>query len=232
MARDRRETRAPPEQRATDGVEKVMGSGAAPATWSEDGATATGANARVAARGPSSGAVIFWLILATLAVSGAAIAFGAGGYPVFGLGLGFGFAVGAIPYGLLVLAHASASEMTTPRTGRKRRMTDEEWQRIFGPRTSGPGAWTAQEPPPGAGRSQPDAAPALDEQLAFERLELEPGATLRQVTRAYHRLAHRYHPDLTAGLPEGERMLAEQKMKELNAAYELLRHRLTQVLTA
>ncbi len=215
----------------------VSGPAAASNAWPEDGrlqAAAAGAGGvgRVAdarpgtiPRSPSSGAVIFWLIVATLAVAALAIYFGSSGYPVFGLGLGFGFAVGAIPYGLLVLMHASAAEVAAPRTGRKRRMTDEEWQRIFGPRSSGPGAWTDEGPATGPGWSQTASGPSLDQRLAYELLGLEPGATMRQITRAYHRLAHRYHPDVTAGRPEAERALAERMMKDLNAAYDLLRHK-------
>jgi hypothetical protein len=228
------------EQLVTHRRDDALSAGATPATWSGDGggvrpaasagvvgASGSGWGAPVA-RPASTGAVIFWLIVATLAVSAVAIYVGSSGYPVFGLGLGFGFAVGAIPYGLLVLAHASATEIVTTRSGRRRRMTDEEWQRIFGPRSFGPGAWTAEGPHTGPGWSERASGPALDEQAAYDRLELAPGATLRQVTRAYHRLAHRYHPDLTAGRPEPERALSEQKMRELNAAYELLRRRLVQ----
>jgi hypothetical protein len=182
--------------------------------------------ARPVTRGPSSASVIFWLIAVTLAISGIAIYFGGSGYPVFALGLAFGFAVGAIPYGLVVLAHAGATEAARTRSGgRRRKMTDEEWQRIFGPGRSGPGAWSAERPRAGEDPLRAPCPPALDEQLAYERLELEPGATMRQITRRYRRLAHRYHPDLTAGLLEPERELAERRMKELNAAYELLRRR-------
>ncbi len=181
---------------------------------------------RTAKREPDS--AILWLILASVVVAAAAIITGGSGYPVFSLGLAFGFAVGAIPYAVFVLLHASATELTQPRTARRRRMTDDEWQRIFGPRPAGGNAQGTAGPHAGPGWAQTDSGAALDERTAFARLELDADATMKEITRAYHRLAHRYHPDLTAGLPEDERALAEQRMKELNVAYALLRSRLVQ----
>jgi len=211
---------------------------AAPAAWRDERggldagggyAGALGSRARTwegsPGREPNSGSVILWLILATVVIAAAAIVAGGSGYPVFSLGLGFGFAVGAVPYGVFVLVHASATEMTQPRAARRRRMTDEEWRRIFGPRSAGGNAQGPAGPEAGPGWARTDSGAGLDERVAFERLELAAGATRREITRAYHRLAHRYHPDLTSGLPEAERALAEQQMKDLNAAYALLRNR-------
>lgn len=36
------------------------------------------------------------------------------------------------------------------------------------------------------------------------------------------RLAHRYHPDMVTGLASGGRLMAEQRMKEINAAFRAL----------
>jgi tellurite resistance protein len=60
----------------------------------------------------------------------------------------------------------------------------------------------------------------------FKVLELEPGASLVEVKKAYRRLAAEYHPDKAATLPKGFRAFAEQRMKELNLAYDTLREAL------
>ncbi len=44
-----------------------------------------------------------------------------------------------------------------------------------------------------------------------------------QISAAYRQKAKQYHPDLVLGLGEEFRLLAEQKMKDINAAYELLK---------
>ena len=51
----------------------------------------------------------------------------------------------------------------------------------------------------------------------YEVLELQKGASEEEIKKAYRRLAKKYHPDLNPGNKE-----AEEKMKEVNAAYEIL----------
>ncbi|HLH21669.1 MAG TPA: DnaJ domain-containing protein [Chloroflexota bacterium] len=51
----------------------------------------------------------------------------------------------------------------------------------------------------------------------FAILEIGPDASEAEIRGAYRRLARRYHPDL-----HPERDDAEQRLKELNAAYEVL----------
>lgn len=51
----------------------------------------------------------------------------------------------------------------------------------------------------------------------YEVLELQKGASDEEIKKAYRRLAKKYHPDLNPGDQE-----AETKMKEVNAAYEIL----------
>jgi curved DNA-binding protein CbpA len=51
----------------------------------------------------------------------------------------------------------------------------------------------------------------------FAILEIGPGASEQEIRAAYRRLARRYHPDL-----HPERADAEQRLKELNEAYEVL----------
>ena len=49
----------------------------------------------------------------------------------------------------------------------------------------------------------------------YEVLGLSPGASKEEVTKAYRKLAKKYHPDLNPGDQS-----AEKKMSEINAAYE------------
>lgn len=72
--------------------------------------------------------------------------------------------------------------------------------------------------------SQSRATPKSgDETLnqAWQLFGLAPGATSDEISPAYHRLAAMYHPDKVAHLAPEFRLLAEQRMKEINAAYAL-----------
>jgi Protein of unknown function (DUF4236)/DnaJ domain len=60
---------------------------------------------------------------------------------------------------------------------------------------------------------------------AYEVLQVAPGSTIEQIAAAYRKLAQMYHPDKVANLGPELRELAEQKMKEINAAYEELKKR-------
>lgn len=51
----------------------------------------------------------------------------------------------------------------------------------------------------------------------YEILELQKGASEDEIKKAYRKLAKKYHPDLNPG-----DKTAEQKMKEVNGAYEIL----------
>ena len=67
---------------------------------------------------------------------------------------------------------------------------------------------------PGQGRS---------ETQYYEILGLEPGASPEQIKSAYRKLSMQYHPDKVAYLGEEFRRVAEEKMKELNEAYQHLK---------
>ena len=53
----------------------------------------------------------------------------------------------------------------------------------------------------------------------YKTLELPPGASQKEIARAYRRLARHLHPDLQ---PSERKKWAEEQMKRLNEAYEVL----------
>ncbi len=58
---------------------------------------------------------------------------------------------------------------------------------------------------------------------ALEVLGLGAGASPADVAAAYRRLARTYHPDKVANEPREVREESERRMKEINAAYALLK---------
>ena len=52
----------------------------------------------------------------------------------------------------------------------------------------------------------------------YDVLGVSPGASKEEVTKAYRKLAKKYHPDLNPGNKS-----AEKKMSEINAAYEAIK---------
>lgn len=62
---------------------------------------------------------------------------------------------------------------------------------------------------------------------AYRALGVEPGASDDAVKTAYRRLMNQHHPDKQAarGLPESLREVAEERTREIRAAYELIRER-------
>jgi tetratricopeptide (TPR) repeat protein len=62
----------------------------------------------------------------------------------------------------------------------------------------------------------------VDAYRSYEILQLEPGAPPDRVRQAYRNLVKAWHPDRFAGNPRLQRQ-AEEKLKELNDAYEQLK---------
>ena len=74
------------------------------------------------------------------------------------------------------------------------------------------GAGSAQAPPRRDG-GPPDP---------YQVLGVAPGASAEEIRRAYRELAAKYHPDKVEHLGEDFRKLAEQRFKEIQAAYQAL----------
>ncbi|MBW1988792.1 MAG: DnaJ domain-containing protein [Deltaproteobacteria bacterium] len=69
----------------------------------------------------------------------------------------------------------------------------------------------------------PDAAGgAAAARPPHDVLGVSPGASREEIRKAYVRLAHQYHPDRVQHLGEEFRILAEEKFKEIQAAYQEL----------
>ena len=56
----------------------------------------------------------------------------------------------------------------------------------------------------------------------YEILEIEPGASQDDIHKAYRTLANKYHPDKITHLGTEFQALAEEKFKEIQAAYDYL----------
>jgi DnaJ-domain-containing protein 1 len=58
---------------------------------------------------------------------------------------------------------------------------------------------------------------------ALTVLGLTPGATSEQVAIAFRHMAQMYHPDKTVGLGPELQRLADERMKEINAAHQTVK---------
>lgn len=72
-------------------------------------------------------------------------------------------------------------------------------------------------------RGEPPRDPAAERKRWYRTLELEPGADLKSVRRAYRRLLLQYHPDRHANDPEKYKAATEVTRK-LTEAYNGLTH--------
>ncbi|MDA8164216.1 MAG: J domain-containing protein [Desulfobacteraceae bacterium] len=66
---------------------------------------------------------------------------------------------------------------------------------------------------------------AIREEDPYRVLGVEPGADFDRIKAAYRQLSQQYHPDKVAHLGEEFRKVAEEKMKEINQAYQTLKKR-------
>jgi DnaJ-domain-containing protein 1 len=70
---------------------------------------------------------------------------------------------------------------------------------------------------------QPESGNATDTTDPFAVLKVSRQATKDEISAAYRKLVQQYHPDKVAHLGQEFQMLAEQKMREINAAYDQLK---------
>ncbi len=63
-----------------------------------------------------------------------------------------------------------------------------------------------------------------DRDRYYEILGLAPGASQEEIKNAYRKLSKEYHPDLVSHLGEEFRKVAEEKMKDINMAYQHLKN--------
>jgi len=61
------------------------------------------------------------------------------------------------------------------------------------------------------------------EQQYYEVLGLQPDASFEEIKKAYRKLSMKYHPDKVGHLGDEFKGVAEEKMKEINAAYQYLK---------
>ena len=74
-----------------------------------------------------------------------------------------------------------------------------------------------------SGRGTPAAGDRLTD--AYAALGIAADSTPAEIKRAYRRLISQNHPDKLAarGLPESMRAVAEERSREINAAYDLVK---------
>ena len=73
--------------------------------------------------------------------------------------------------------------------------------------------------------SQRGHAGPLTREASCKILGIRSGAARDEIRRAYLDMVQKYHPDKVFNLAEEYKVIAEEKMKEINAAYDLLKER-------
>ncbi len=66
---------------------------------------------------------------------------------------------------------------------------------------------------------------AAAEERYYAVLGLDPGADFASIKKAYRKLSMQYHPDKVAHLGDEFKGVAEEKMKEINAAYDYFKRK-------
>ena len=72
------------------------------------------------------------------------------------------------------------------------------------------------------GQKNPSSNPSRS---PYEVLGVHPNASQKEINTSYRRLVQQYHPDKMSGLGPELREVAEQRMKEINSAYQRLKNR-------
>lgn len=121
-----------------------------------------------------------------------------------------------LQYGVLVLASSKGLNIHLQTSGLEQSSAFVNCWRTLADRTSG----TAVQQSSPCDRAVPPASGVGDR--ARKVLGVSDHATESEISAAYRRLAQMYHPDKVAGMAPEFQALADTKMKEINAAYEVL----------
>ena len=76
---------------------------------------------------------------------------------------------------------------------------------------------------PGGAYEQPQSEPRTAGKDPYAVLGIEPNASEREIKNAYRRLISQHHPDKLGDVPEELKRRAEERAREINAAYEKIR---------
>ena len=76
---------------------------------------------------------------------------------------------------------------------------------------------------PGGGHEQPHTQARTPGKDPYAVLGLQPDASEREIKNAYRRLISQHHPDKLGDVPEELKRRAEERAREINAAYEKIR---------
>jgi DnaJ like chaperone protein len=78
-------------------------------------------------------------------------------------------------------------------------------------------------------RGQRETTAGRPEDQYYAVLGLEPGADFSAIKKAYRKLSMQYHPDKVSHLGEEFQRVAEEKMKEINMAYDYFKKKFNNV---
>jgi DnaJ like chaperone protein len=78
-------------------------------------------------------------------------------------------------------------------------------------------------------RGQRETPSGRSEDQYYAVLGLEPGADFSAIKKAYRKLSMQYHPDKVSHLGEEFQRVAEEKMKEINIAYDYFKKKFNNV---
>lgn len=140
------------------------------------------------------------------------------------LGAVIGFVVGFMSVNRLKVRSIRMDDTSSGEDWARWQQYQEEAWRQWQNR-QGTGGWqgTGGQDYGGWGRQAGGSSPSMDRNSNYATLGVSPSATDDEVKAAYRSLALKYHPDRYAGKSDAERQAAEEKFKEINAAYEAIK---------
>ena len=74
-------------------------------------------------------------------------------------------------------------------------------------------------------RQRQAAEARVNDAQYYAVLGLEPGADMEAIKKSYRQLSMKYHPDKVSHLGEEFQQIAEEKMKEINSAYDFFKRK-------